>query len=209
MNRILIVTGGIACGKSTFVEAAREAGYDIVDADDWYHDIHTKSTEFSMNKQMLFGSLSLKTVAFRHKNWITFERLVAKAFCGYVLINKPRIVVIPEFYRHEMLFKRYLGFANDVVTIERLNNFNEALARDVDRPVELTRKIMENQTPSIVRVDRSDYVLYNEGSRDEFKLECQQWLKSHLPVASTHRMRDIFTWSGKLPSFWPWKSSSS
>lgn len=200
---MLIVTGGIACGKSTFVEAARELGYKIIDADEWYHDVYKLSTSFDNAKQLLFGSVSIGAVAFRHSNWKAFERIVAAAFCTYATNNQPRIVVIPEYFKHKRLIDRHLGPVT-VLTIERKDNYSAAYERDSEkRSADLTARIINAQTPSTARVVQADHVMYNGGSRDEFKQECQAWLKLHLPEVSIPRTRGIAMWWNRL-NFWDW-----
>lgn len=192
MAEMLVVTGGIACGKSTFVEAAREMGINVVDADEWYHKLFVGSSIQEHWRQTLFGNVAIKSIAFRHDNWSIYEQGVADAFSTYVGNIRPDICVIPELFKRETYFRVNLPKFN-VLTIERENHVDAAITRDGHRSVDLTQKIFENQTPSDVRVDKSDYVLYNVGSRDEFKQECHKWLALHLPEVSTHPTKAIAT----------------
>lgn len=189
---MIVVTGGIACGKSTLVETAREMGYDVVDADEWYHRIFVGSTAQTNLERTLFGSISYKTAAFQHLNWTVYEKGVADAFCEYIRNRKPQVCVIPEYFKREDYFSARLG-APKVLTIERENNVDAAKARDTHRSNTLTEKIAASQTPKHVRVELSDFILYNEGSKDQFKQECQKWLESHLPAASTRPTKGIAT----------------
>lgn len=191
-HKMLIVTGGIACGKSTFVETARELGHFVVDADEWYHKLFVGSIIQQHWHKTLFGTVSIKAVAFQHDNWTTYEKIVADAFCEYVRNVKPTICVIPEYFKRHTYFIAALGL-HKVLTIERDNHIDAAIARDGHRSAEQTQKIFENQTPSCVRVDLSDWFLYNVGSKDYFKQECELWLKSRLPAVSTHPTKDIDT----------------
>ena len=102
---MIVVTGGIACGKSTFVEVAREMGIDVVDADEWYHKLFVGSSIQEYWRRTLFGGLSIKTVAFRHDNWSIYEQSVAEAFCTYIGNTRPDICVIPELFKRETFFR--------------------------------------------------------------------------------------------------------
>lgn len=42
MRKVIGITGGIASGKSTVVEAIRQAGYRVIDADQVVHDLQAK-----------------------------------------------------------------------------------------------------------------------------------------------------------------------
>ena len=42
MKKVIGITGGIASGKSTVVEAIRQAGYRVIDADQVVHDLQAK-----------------------------------------------------------------------------------------------------------------------------------------------------------------------
>lgn len=192
---MLIVTGGIACGKSTFVDTAREllGTCAVIDADEWYHGVYMRSDAYNQLTRSLFNRVSVKAAAFTHLNWSIFENAVADAFCEYVNNAKPTICVIPEFFKRADYFDARLGPWNEVLTIERDNNVDAAIKRDGHRTSAKTRLIAKNQSTIETRVDLSDYVLYNVGSKDEFKEECVKWLKSHLPEVSTHPTKAIGT----------------
>jgi len=189
---MLVVTGGIACGKSTFVEAAREVGFHVVDADEWYHNEYVGSSSFVLVTNILFGKTSVKDAAFRSRNWEAYERLVVGAFCRYVKDIAPYFCIIPEFFKKEDFFRALLNITG-VLTIERTDNISAALDRDGHRTAAETERIAGNQTTSERRVELSDHVLYNVGSRDEFKEECTFWLKSHLLEVFTHPTKAIST----------------
>lgn len=190
---MLIVTGGIACGKSTFLEVSRElCDGVIIDADEWYHNERLQSEAHKRLAKTLFNNVSVKAAAFTHLNWSIFEKAVVDAFCEYTNNVKPVICVIPEFFKREDYFRARLN-VEKVLTIERKDSMAAAFIRDTHRTEAQTKRIAENQSTTETRVELSDYVLYNAGSKDDFKQECVLWLKSHLLEVSTRPTKAIGT----------------
>lgn len=194
---MLIVTGGIACGKSTLLEVARKMGYNCVDADEWFHDIFIKDKSFAGIMWHYFGEKKLKDVAFIHKNWSLFQAVVDYSFAMWIQSetmqtkSKPfDIVVIPDY------FKRSISMGTEgvkVLTIERPYNLKAATERDAHRSNELTVMIHQHQMDPGKRREKADHVLENEKTKEEFEKECEKWLKLHLQVASTLRTKVIAT----------------
>ncbi len=171
---MLIVTGGIACGKSTFLEVARQFGR-CIDADDWYNDQYKSTGNYLKITDLLFGTRELHTVAFNHENWTLFQEIVFGKF--WTLLEKEpfEIVAIPDFFSRTTA---RTGFS--VLTIERPDNLGAALLRDPHRDPELTKKLHSNQMSGSQREQLADYVLFNNGTKEQFEKECENWLKLHL-----------------------------
>lgn len=197
---MLIVTGGIACGKSTFLEVARRMGYNCIDADEWFHKFRRSPEEKKFAAQM-FGekyaeSGWLSEVAFVHPNWAQYQEFIDVAFIYHLATQQVvhnvnyDIVVIPDFFNRSAC--RLLPKAL-TLTIERPNNLEAARLRDGDRVNGLTDRIHQNQMVSELRVVNARNVIYNNLTKSYFEKECEEWLQQHLQVASTQHTMDIAT----------------
>lgn len=185
---MLVVTGGIACGKSVFVRVCEGFGLKVIDADDWFHKTYRGSEEYLLAIKE-FDGRALSQCAFIHKHWKTFETQVASDFCKFVG-DEYEIVVIPEYFKYSEIYNSLLP-RHKTVTIERNDNLTFAITRDMHRGSELTKLIFNNQTPHNVRIESADYVLSNQGTIKEFQKECKEWLKLHLQEVLILRMRGI------------------
>jgi len=194
---MLIVTGGIACGKSTFLEVANKMGYTCVDADDWFNEYFSTTIEFHTLCMSAFGHRDLKSVAFVHQNWGKFIQRIDVFFRDFVVKyqgqcnkhdEKIDIICVPDIFQ-----RGGWPLGNDILTIERSYNLKYAIERDTHRSEDLTLKIHQHQMDPGKRRRLADYVLKNEGSKEQFEKECEEWLKQHLPAVSTQPTKDIDT----------------
>lgn len=188
---MLIVTGGIACGKSTFLDIARKLGYNCVDADEWHHSFRNNPVDAYTKKELFGDNFDMGEVAFVHPQWKEYEDFVGTSFKLWidqeVLYHgrKIDILIIPDFF-NKPVRTGLLGIP--VLTIERPNNVLHAMKRDSHRDVDFTMKIHRNQMTPDERCKRADFVIINRGTKEEFQEECEKWLKSHLPAVSTRPM---------------------
>lgn len=188
---MLIVTGPIASGKSTLVEVARRMGYNCIDADEWFNQVFLKTGAFYNTARIMLDGQTLSEAAFTHERWKLFEEYVDLQFLKWLnewnqYLGEPDILVIPDFFNrpiYEMMKGQY-----KVLTIERLNNVEHALARDTMRDEALTRRIAENQMGVQARISLSDGHIINKGTKEDFEKVAETWLKLHLPEVLTHRM---------------------
>lgn len=187
---MLVVTGGISCGKSVFKSVCNSYGIRVIDADDWFHGGYKRTNDYA-KAVAGFGGQPLDICAFRHEHWAEFEKQVARDFCMSVSDDYD-VVIIPEYFRHFSEYRHLLA-PHKVLTIERHNNLAFALERDTMRLPKLTERIYANQSSSSARVEKSDYVLYNAGYFEVFKREIEKWLELHLPEVLTLRTKGIGT----------------
>lgn len=181
---MLVVTGGIACGKSVAAEIFLAAGLKVLDADDWFHKRYKDSEEYKSTTQA-FGGKLLTECAFSHPKWGEFELTLLKFFCKFVDDNY-NVLIIPEYFKYQSDYTAHLPY-HKVLTIERTGNLEFAKLRDYHRDAELTQRIFNNQTSSETRIKLSDYVIYNSGSIEYLGMEVEKWLKSHLQEVLTLR----------------------
>lgn len=188
---MIIVTGGIACGKSVFLDKAKELGYNCIDADDWFHNEMSNESPIRILARIMLKTVDLKTVAFQHEYWNDFISVIDYSFQLWVQSQRNNfdIVVIPDFFSRN----KNMLFDEEVLTIERLNNFEAAIERDAHRSEELTAKIYQAQMNSEERMSFADHVIYNNGTKEEFEKECEEWLQLHLQGHLIQSMKDTNT----------------
>lgn len=185
---MLIVTGGIACGKSTFLEVARKMRLKCIDADEWFHDFKKTGTYSYIFKEF-FDEQNISDVAFVHEKWEEYCKLIDLYFINQINLDEYftndlyDIIVIPDFFKRRLKLGTF-----DVLTIERPYNLKAAVERDSHRSRDLTVKIHQHQMDPGTRRSLADYVLENEGTKEEFEKECEEWLKLHLQDHLTRRM---------------------
>lgn len=185
---MIIVTGGIACGKTTFMEVARRLGYECVCADEWFRNEFKGQRNDKIGKRAIFknADIDLKEVAFKHPDWHHYELYVDKMFEMYLWIRtmantKTDFLFIPDYFKRHI----YTDSKQSVLTIERGYNLKYAVERDVHRNQDLTVAIHQHQMDPGRRMSMADFVLRNEGTKEEFEKECEKWLKQHSPEVST------------------------
>lgn len=171
---MLIVTGGIACGKSCFKKHVEtKHGKSAVDADDWYK-IAKSSISFRDKFRELFGESSVDEVAFVHAGWEGYEYFVHHRFADDFLCSfKYDIVIIPEFFKFQSFYDK---FEYDVLTIERSVNIEHIVKRDCFRDMGLSKRIMENQTSSSERLSKSKHNILNDGTMLEFQIKIDDFI---------------------------------
>lgn len=156
---MIIITGGIACGKSTVENIITNFGVSCIDSDVWFKTIYSHSDQCHTIKSQLFGESNISGVAFNHPNWETFCQRVAMAFCTFLNSHDFDVVFTGEYFK----FKEVLPVPKFVVTVERKDHASAALSRDTHRSPELTMKIINSQTTREERIAKSDFVVYNDG----------------------------------------------
>lgn len=174
---MLIVTGGIACGKSCFKKHVEtKHGKSVVDADDWYKIVKS-SLVFRDKLRELFGESSIDKVAFVHAGWEDYEYFVHHRFTADFLHNfSYDIVIIPEFFKFQSFYDK---FEYDILTIERSVNIEHVVKRDCFRDKGLSKRIMENQTSSSERLSKSKYNIRNDGAMLEFEIKIDDFMRSY------------------------------
>lgn len=174
---MLIVTGGIACGKSCLKKHVEtKHGKSAVDADDWYK-IAKSSLAFRDKFRELFGKSSVDEVAFVHAGWEGYEYFVHHRFTADFLRNfSYDIVIIPEFFKFQSFYDK---FEYDVLTIERSVNIEHVVKRDYFRDKGLSKRIMENQTSSSERLSKSKYSIWNDGTMLEFEIKIDDFMRGY------------------------------
>lgn len=174
---MLIVTGGIACGKSCFKKYVEmKHGKSVVDADDWYKIV--KSSEVFIEKfHDLFGESSVDEIAFVHAEWKSYEYFVHHCFSvDFLCSYRYDIVIIPEFFKFQSFYNK---FQYDILTIERSVNIEHVAKRDYFRDIGLSKRIMENQTSSSERLSKSKYNIWNDGTMLEFQEKIDDFMRNY------------------------------
>lgn len=164
----VVLTGGIACGKSRFAEALRKLGVETLDADDIVHELVPEGERKRLAK-----------VAFRDANVRKeLERrlhpLVAKRFDDWFAASPDamRAAVIP------LLFEVHWEKKYDIICAVICSK-----EKQVERMMQrrgLTRQEAEDrlaaQMPAEEKAAKSHYVIRNEGTTEELERQAAEFV---------------------------------
>lgn len=181
----IVITGGIACGKTLFCTYLSELGFDILDCDDVVHDLQAQGGAAVAPIRELFGSevifadgsvdrKKLGGIVFanerlRHQLNAIVHPLVEERVEAWWngKHNGIPVVVIP------LLFE--LGWAsryNCIVTLISDEKVQiERLVKKRKLTVQDAEKRLASQLPVSVKAERSDIVVINNGSAAALKKE--------------------------------------
>ena len=194
MSKIIILTGGIASGKSTIGNAFKEQGYPVIDADSLVHEFY-KTQEGVKMITSLFGEKYIQTdevdrkalgeLVFQEKKQLKIlEKNVHIAIIDLLEYwlkkyqgEKFVFIELPQYFEMDQsllksikIYKVLLVVANRENKVEFLrkrNNFSkeEALSR------------IDSQMPDDRKIELSDYVIENKGSKEELIHQANQILQ--------------------------------
>lgn len=169
----IVVTGGIACGKSTVSNALLKhlPGYVLVSADQMVHDLYATNVEFQAGLMARFGTTDRRAISaivfaaperradLEALSWVYLEREVDR-----VLAQENIIFEFPLFFES----KRWIGRPDAVVVlgcdidVQR----QRAMARDGISADALAR-ILAAQMPAAQKAVLADIYLDTSGTLDE------------------------------------------
>ena len=184
MGRI-ILTGGIASGKSTIVETLRENGISIIDSDVISKQVFNANIPkiHKMFDTILEGSelrafvgsiifsqprMKLKLEAFMHpkiREVIQTEEISLK--------DKPHIIDMPLYFESKNFLKEDYVILVSIpydIQLQRLmerNGFTEK---------EANKRILA-QLPTSIKENKSDYIIRNEGTIKELHTKIEEMIK--------------------------------
>lgn len=183
MTRIIGLTGGIASGKSTVVKEIRQAGYEVIDADQVVHELQRKGGrlyqallnffgpsilqedgEIDRPKlsKMIFSSLKNRDHSSRLQNQIIQEELMSRKE-KLEAKGKPFFMDIPLLIELDMRHwfnEIWLVYVDQDTQKQRLmnrNHYSEQEARDR----------IASQMPLQEKLKFADIVIDNNGSLQE------------------------------------------
>ena len=184
----IAITGNIACGKSCAFDIIKNLGYPIIDSDDIVNSLYEdgsviKEIEKSL-PEIIFGNKinkkALSELLFSDKkkkeefeNFLYpivlekidefFEECKSENIC---------FVIVPLLF--EAGFEKYfdkivLITADDKIRKDRLIERKSILSCCAD-------KVMTAQIPQNKKAERSDFVIENNGTKEEFKIAIEKLL---------------------------------
>jgi len=185
MTKIVAITGGIGAGKSTFSNVIKKKGFRLLDSDEVVSAIYKKpSKEFldhlnninlgesikngKINKKyiskVIFSNKSIKKKLEKYIFNKTKES--RKKFIENEKAKKTKIV----FFDIPLLFENNLSKNfNQIITIisSRKNRFKR-LKKSKKMTKTLFNKILESQTTDLVRIKKSDIIIYNNKTKKDY-----------------------------------------
>ena len=187
MTKTIAITGGIGSGKSTFCSKLKEKGFKIHSSDEQVAKIYKNPEKKFVTYLRTIGlskSISKKNIDKKIISKIIFEnKQIRKKLELYIfkIVRKKR----SDFIKQEKQKKTRLIFIDIPLLFE--NNlekqFNKVISIIAYKRVRLkrlkkTRKMTENQfknitrsqTSDVIRKKKSDYVIYNNSTLKDYKI---------------------------------------
>ena len=188
MTKTIAITGGIGSGKSTFCSKLKEKGFKIHSSDEQVAKIYKNPEKKFVTYLRTIGlskSISKKNIDKKIISKIIFEnKQIRKKLELYIfkIVRKKR----SDFIKKEKQKKTKLIFIDIPLLFE--NNlekqFNKVISIIASKRVRLkrlkkTRKMTENQfknitrsqTSDVIRKKKSDYVIYNNSTLNDYKIK--------------------------------------
>ena len=188
MTKTIAITGGIGSGKSTFCSKLKEKGFKIHSSDEQVAKIYKNPDKKFVTYLRTIGlskSISKKNIDKKIISKIIFEnKQIRKKLELYIfkIVRKKR----SDFIKKEKQKKTKLIFIDIPLLFE--NNlekqFNKVISIIASKRVRLkrlkkTRKMNENQfknitrsqTSDVIRKKKSDYVIYNNSTLNNYKIK--------------------------------------
>ena len=184
----IAITGSIGSGKSSMGSFLREIGEEVFDTDKMVHDLYKNNDEVYKSVIEHFGESILnedKTI-----NRTILGKLV---FNDSIEIEKLESIVYPEiikmiesyneannicvFYEVPMLFEAKMSYlfeyvvmvdTDDAIALERLSKYR--------KEIEDAKERLALQMDRSIKRQKSNFVIYNNGSLIEFHLQIKEWL---------------------------------
>lgn len=186
------ITGGIGAGKSTVSKIFEALGIPCYNADSRAKWLLENDPEINQQILKYFGDQAYNSGGY-NRNFIARE-----VFSNPVKLNKLNEIVHPAVAKDfifwlqsqtapytlkeaALLVEQNLYQTLDaliVVTASEEIRINRVIARDTHRSIEDVRKIISNQLPESVKVEKADYVISN----DEEKMVVPQVLSIHRQI---------------------------
>lgn len=169
---IIGLTGGIASGKSTVSNILKEKGFKIVDADIVANEIREKNNK---NIEKLFGTTDkkkIRQIVFNDKNKLMeLNNLLHPQIIEYfknVKKNNGEEILIFDV---PLLFETHMDELCDRIILVATSK-NTQIERIVKRDKvsrELAKKIIDSQMNIDEKIERSDYIIWNNGTIEYLK----------------------------------------
>ncbi|MBR3085249.1 MAG: dephospho-CoA kinase [Kiritimatiellae bacterium] len=192
-SRLIAVTGGIACGKSTLAGILSEGGCDVLDTDDVSHSLQapggaavveiagrfgngTLAADGSVNRRKLGELVFADPKALRDLESI-MHPLIEGAVRDWISSRKSgrTLVVLVPLLFEAGLDRKFAWDATVAVVSSRENQISRLAQRGFDRAAAETR--IDSQMPCAEKSRRATFTIANDGSLAMLKSETAKLLE--------------------------------
>ena len=190
---IIGITGGTGCGKTTALKVIEQLGGIIIDCDRVYHDLLATDkamlcaiekrfpgtvAENALDRKALAAIVFSDEAALADLNTITHGAVKARVL--EILQSNPALVAIDaigllESGLAELCDVTVAVTAPEAVRVERL------IQRDKLTVQQATMRI-QGQKPQAYFAEKCDYVLENDGTRENFQEKCLAFFQKLLTI---------------------------
>ena len=179
MNKRIALTGGIACGKSLVAKYLNEFGVETIDADDVVHTLIPDPAERKRIAAEVFADSEKRRALESRLHPLVREKIdefLSQPSTSTFNLS-PRIAIVP------LLFETHWDADYDIiccVSSSRKNQIDRMLTTR-GYSLEEAEARLSAQMPVEEKAARSHYVINNNGSAEELKLEVEKfvnWLKT-------------------------------
>lgn len=186
----IVITGGIACGKSLFSDYLRDLGVEILDCDDVVHELEASKGSAVLPIAETFGQEMIKD-----DGSVDRQKLGSALFGDPDSLQKLNAIVHPlvDQYVENWFRQKHEGIPVVVIPllfeIEWENRYDCVIALISNRNVQIERLMqlrncgseeaearVASQLPTSEKAARAHIVVYNNGSADALKSEAERVL---------------------------------
>ena len=186
------VTGGIACGKSLVGSILRERGYAVCESDELAHELMKPGAPAYDEIVNVFGEDILDPAGYIHRGRLgalVFEEPACRSRLNgivhprvrdawqYWLRERPEeteiaIVIIPLLFEVDA----HAGW-DAIICISSAEETQLARLKDRGLNDVEARLRIRSQLPNAEKATRSDYVIYNDGTREALKMRTDEVIR--------------------------------
>src|SRR6056297_143615 len=194
-KKIIVLTGGIASGKSTVGKILQEKGYQVVESDKIVHKLYEKNSKVYKYLVEEFGNIiegekeinrkKLASIVYRDKSKIRKLNKIVHKYVVKELMAKAKIIDeeivfldIPLMIEEKERLENHGLIYDKIWLIE--SPVNLRLKRIVDRDnigKKEAKKIIENQMKDLKKEEYADEIIKNNGNIDKLKEEIEKKLQ--------------------------------
>ncbi len=187
MTKLVVITGGIGSGKSTFSKEVKKRGLKLLDSDEQVSQIYKKPNKNFLNylrkidlgPSIKNGKIDKKYISKK----IFFNKKIKTDLEKYIfkLVRKNRKEFIKKekkiktnivFFDIPLLFENDLNKKFDLIIsiVSSQKERYKRLKKTKNLSKELFNKIIKSQTTNVERIKNSDIIIYNnKGIKDYIK----------------------------------------
>jgi dephospho-CoA kinase len=186
------VTGGIACGKSLVGSILRERGYAVCETDELAHELMKPGEPAYEEIVKIFGEDILDSAGYIHRGRLgalVFEKPRCRSRLNGIVHPRVRdewrswlrerpeetevaIVIIPLLFEVDA----HSGW-NAIICVSAAEETQLARLKERGLTDDQARLRIRSQMPNAEKAKRSDYVIYNDGTREALRMRTDQVMR--------------------------------